>query len=188
MPRKIAILTRAALLAALLSAAPEARAAQVAGITLPPTETVQGQQLRLTSCGVREQMWMELYAVSLYLPQGVPTDAARILDDSTAKLLRMDVTYEGKVPNGLPEDWAQRLRDQVRQEFIRTLQNQYNDLKNGDTVRVFYVPNEGTTLSVNGRTVVTRPGSELMGAMLNLWIGRDPVSGNLKRLLLSGSC
>src|SRR5687767_9161174 len=122
----------------MLGAAPSAWAAQVAGVTLPPAETAQGQSLRLASCAVREELWMELYAVSLYLPQGTPTDAARIRDDATPKLLRLDVTYEGSVPNGLPEDWAQRLRDQVRREFIRTLQNQYNDLRHGDTVRIAY--------------------------------------------------
>jgi hypothetical protein len=41
---------------------------------------------------------------------------------------------------------------------------------------------------VNGRVVTTRPGSGLMDAMLDLWIGIDPISSNLKRLLLSGSC
>lgn len=188
MTRSASPLARAALAAALCCAAPAAQAAQVAGVTLPPAETVQGRQLRLAGCAVRESLWMELYAVSLYLPQGTPADAGRILDDGTAKLLRLDVTYDGQVPNGLPQDWAQRLRDEVSRDFMRTLQNQYNQLKAGDTVRIFYVPGQGTTLSVNGNTVTTRPGGELMRSMLGLWIGRDPVSGNMRRLLLSGSC
>jgi len=188
MIRNTSTLVCATLLAGLLGAATSAQAAQVAGITLSPTETVQGHQLLLTGCGVREELWMDLYAVSLYLPQGTAAEASRIRDSSVPKLLQLDVTYDGSVPNGLPDDWAQRLREQVSREFIRTLQNQYNDLKYGDTVRIAYVPNGGTTLSVNGRVVTTRPGSGLMDAMLDLWIGTDPISSNLKRLLLSGSC
>ena len=189
MTRNAPILARAALLASLCGAAPAAMAAQVAGVTLPPAEAVQGRQLRLAGCAVRESLWMELYAVSLYLPPGVPgTDPGRILDGGTAKLLRLDVTYDGRVPDGLPEDWAQRLRDEVGREFMRTLRNQYNQLKGGDTVRIAHVPGEGSTLSVNGRVVASRPGSDLMDSMLGLWIGRDPVSANIKRLLLSGSC
>ena len=188
MIRSASVLARAALVAAVSCAAPSAWAAEVAGVTLPPTETVQGRQLQLAGCAAREELWMELYALSLYLPPGTPTDAARIRDDGTAKLLRLDVTYDGRVPNGLPEDWARRLRDEVSREFMRTLRNQYNDLKGGDTVRISYVPGQGTTLAVNGTAVATRPGSELMDSMLELWIGRDPVSGNMKRLLLSGPC
>ena len=188
MIRNTSTLVCATLLAGLLGAATSAQAAQVAGITLSPTETVQGHQLLLTGCGVREELWMDLYVVSLYLPRGTAAEASRIRDSSVPKLLQLDVTYNGSVPNGLPVSWAQRLREQVSREFIRTLQNQYNDLKYGDTVRIAYVPNGGTTLSVNGRVVTTRPGSGLMDAMLDLWIGTDPISSNLKRLLLSGSC
>jgi hypothetical protein len=125
---------------------------------------------------------MELYALSLYLPSGTATDASRILVGGTLKLLRLDVTYDGRVPNDLPEEWAQQLREQVSREFMRTLQNHYNNLKSGDTVRIAYVPGQGTTLTVNRRAVVTRPGSELMNAMLGMWIGRDPISGDMKRL------
>ena len=188
MLRNASTLARAALLAGVLGSTLPAQAAQVAGITLPPTETVQGRQLQLASCAAREELWMDLYALSLYLPPGAPINAARIRDDGTAKLLRLDVTYDGRVPNGLPEDWARRLRDEVSREFMRTLRNQYDGLRGGDTVRISYVPGQGTTLAVNGRAVATRPGSELMDSMLELWIGCDPVSGNMKRLLLSGPC
>jgi hypothetical protein len=188
MTRSAYPLARTALAAVMCCAAPDAWTAQVAGVTLPPTESVQGRQLWLAGCAVRESLWMELYAVSLYLPQGTPTEAGRILDDGTTKMLRLDVTYDGRVPDGLPQDWARQLRDEVSRDFVRTLRNQYNRLKAGDTVRISYVPSQGTTLSVNGDTVTTRPGGEVMDGMLGLWIGRDPVSGNMKRLLLSGSC
>ena len=188
MIRNASTLVCVILIAYLTGTSTSALAAQVAGITLAPTETVHGQTLHLTGCGVREELWMEIYTVSLYLPQGTLADASRIRERNVPKLLRLDVTYNGSVPNGLPDEWAQRLREQVSHEFIRTLQNQYNDLKQGDTVRIAYVPNEGTTLSVNGQVVTTRTGAELMDAMLDLWIGTNPISGNIKRLLLSGSC
>lgn len=177
---------RTVLLASVLACASPAWAAQVAGVTLPPTETEHGTQLQLAGCAAREEFWMDLYAVSLYLPQGMT--AASMTDDQAPKLIRLDVTYDGKVPDGLPSAWKQRLRQRVSQEFIRTLQKQYNNLRNGDTVRVSYLPGSGTTLSVNGNTIVTRPGGELMNAMMQVWIGPDPVSENIKRLLLHGSC
>jgi len=180
-------LGRGALLAGLLACATPAWSAQVAGVMLPPTETVQGTPRQLTGCAVYEKLWMDLYAVSLYLPREMAS-VARMTDDQTPRLVRLDVTYDGKVPDGLPAEWNERLQEHVSQEFIRVLQGHYNTLRGGDTVRVSYVPGSGTTLSVNGNSVVTRPGAGLMNAMMDLWIGPDPVSQNMKRLLLQGSC
>lgn len=174
-----------ALCAGLLPGAAES--AQVAGVTVLPVETVQGARLRLVGCAAREMLWKELYALSLYLPRPVG-DASDIQGGSMPKLLRLDVTYDGKVPDGLPEDWAGRLREQVSREFMRTLRGLYNELRGGDTVRIAYTSGEGTTVTVNGRVVASRPGNELMDGVLGLWIGRDPLSENMKRLLLSGSC
>ena len=168
-------------------AAESARAAQVAGVAVPSVETVQGARLQLVGCAAREMLWEELYALSLYLPRPVE-DASDTQDESMSKLLRLDVTYDGKVPDGLPEDWAGRLREQVSRELMRTLRGLYNELRGGDTVRIAHAPGEGTTVTVNGRVVTSRPGSELMDSALGLWIGRDPLSENMKRLLLSGSC
>jgi hypothetical protein len=132
-------------------------------------------------------LWKDLYALSLYLPR--PTgDASAVLGEAMPKLLRLDVTYDGKVPDGLPEEWAGRLREEVSREFMRTLRGIYNELRGGDTVRIAYAPGGGTTMTVNGRVVASRPGSDLMDSLLGLWIGRNPVSENMKRLLLSGSC
>lgn len=170
-----------------LAGAAPAWSARIAGVTLPPTETVGSAQLQLVGCSAREKLWMDLYAVSLYLPREMAS-VARMTDDGVPKLVRLDVTYDGKVPDGLPSEWKQRLREHVSQEFLQTLEAHYNTLRGGDTVRVSYTPGGGTTLSVNGRTVATRPGGELMNAMLKLWVGPDPVSQDIKSQLLQGSC
>lgn len=180
-------LQRAVLIAGFWFSAIPAWAAQVAGVSLPPTETVEGTQLQLAGCAVREQLWTNIYAVSFYLPRE-SASVASMINSQTPKLIRLDVTYDGQVPNGLPAEWKAPLQQQVSREFVQTLQGYYNDLRSGDTVRVSYVPGSGTTLSVNGNTVVTRPGDDVMNAMMKLWVGPDPVSENMKRLLLQGSC
>ena len=180
-------LRRAALFAGFLACAAPAWSAQIAGVALPPTEIVQGMQLQLVGCSSREKLWLDLYAVSLYLPREMAS-VVRMTDDQVPKLVRLDVTYDGQVPNGLPSEWKQRRQGQVSQEFMQTLARQYNPLRGGDMVRVSYAPGNGTTLSVNGNTIATRPGSDLMNAMLKLWIGPTPVSQDIKSGLLQGSC
>ena len=185
MTRKQLHIAGCAILIGLL-ATPLARAAQVAGITLPPTETVGGSTLRLKACAIREELWTDLYAVSVYLPGR--TSVSQSIAAQSAKLVRLDVTYDGNVPNGLPSEWRDGLRQHVSQEFLQTLQGVYNDLKSGDTVFVTYRPGSGTSMSVNGREVVSRPGADLFNAMMRLWIGPAPVSQNIKRILLTGGC
>lgn len=175
------------MLAGLLACAAPAGAAEITGVTLPPTEIVGSKQLQLVGCSAREKLWVDLYAVSLYLPREM-TSAAALIDAGVPKLVRLDVTHDGKVPNGLPSAWKQRLQPYVSQEFMQTLESFYNNLHGGDTVRISHTPGGGTTLSVNGETVATRPDGELMEAMLKLWVGPDPVSRNIKRDLLQGSC
>jgi hypothetical protein len=164
-------------------------AAQVtlAGVTLPPSIEADGRQLQLGGCAVREMWWMNLYTLGLYLPDP-PADVPTVLQPGTPKLVRMDVVYDGKVPSGLPEDWRERLRQEVSGEFLRTLQGLYDDLKGGDTVTFVYTPGRGMTLAVNGEQVAAKSGHETMEAMLRLFVGPDPVSENMKRLLLQGSC
>ncbi len=178
---------RAAVVAAFLVSAPHARGAAVAGVTLPATEAAGGTALQLAGCATREELWTNLYTVSLYLPQP-GAGVAAITDDRTAKVVRIDVTYDGQVPDGLPATWKQGLQAQVSGEFLRTLQGLYNNLQSGDTVRVAYAPGSGSSMSVNGRVVATQPGGDLVNAMLRLWIGLNPVSENVKRLLLEGRC
>lgn len=159
----------------------------LAGVTLPTSAEVDRRRLRLGGCAVREMWWMDLYTLAVYVPDA-PIDVATMLQPGTPKLVRMDVVYDGEVPGGLPEEWRDRLREEVSREFLRTLQDLYGDLKGGDTVAVAYAPDRGTTLAVNEEQVAARPGHGTMEAMLRLFVGQDPVSENMKRLLLQGSC
>ncbi|RZA30534.1 MAG: hypothetical protein EOP02_01220 [Proteobacteria bacterium] len=180
--------TLAGILLAAPLAVPQATAAEIAGITLPETEVVQGTHLALGACAVREELWTNLYVVSLYLPQQPNMSVAQLSASHRPRLVRIDVTYDGAVPDGLPSSWKDRLQQQVAAEFLRTFQGLYNNLRGGDVVRLSYAPQTGTVVSVNGREVATRPGDAVFNTMAQMWIGPDPISENIKRLLLKQAC
>lgn len=167
------------------------RAAEIEGVTLPATITYSGQQLELAGCGTREIsvffVSIDLYVISLYLP-APPADVATILAPGTAKLVQLNVVYDGSVPNSLPDEWRTRIDDAVSAEMLRTLQGFYKRIRSGDVVTVGYTPDGGTRLHINGKAVVSRPENDLIDTMLGIWIGGDPISDNLKRLLLKESC
>jgi hypothetical protein len=88
----------------------------------------------------------------------------------------------------LPDEWRTRIEDAVSAEMLRTLQGFYKRIRSGDVVTVGYAPDSDTTLRINGEAVVSQSGNDLIDTMLRIWIGDSPISDNLKRLLLKGSC
>ena len=179
-------LSCAALLLALAAATP-ARA-QLEDLSLPQRMTAFGRTLELAGCAQRETLWMEPYAVSLYLPNPRAARADRLLEAGVPKIVRLDVTYEGSVPDDIPEGWAERLRRELSSELYRVVQRLYSGLTSGDTVVFAYAPEEGTTVTVNGRVVKRTGDDRLIRALLSMFVGSDPVSANMKRLLLQGRC
>lgn len=58
------------------------------------------------------------------------------------------------------------------------------DLNTGDTIRITYAPDSGTRILVGDTVVLTDQGDALMRAFLDLWVGRSPVSKELRGSLL----
>ena len=151
----------------------------------PRTATVNDTTLPLASCATRETLWLDLYQVALYLPDGTPLDPQAILRSETPKIVRLHVTYEGEVPADIPEAWQER----VRAETERELQDIYSGLNTGDVVLLAHRPDEGTTVVVNGSVAKTDRSGRLVADLLGALIGDDPTSNNMKRLLTSpGAC
>jgi hypothetical protein len=190
-PKFLCIAGTCAALAITVVPAANARAAEIGGVTLPPTITYSDKQLALAGCGTREIsvffVGIDLYVISLYLPTPT-TDVATILAPGTAKLVRLNVVYDGSMPDSLPDEWRTRIEDAVSAEMLRTLQGFYKRIRSGDVVTVGYAPDSDTTLRINGEAVVSQSGNDLIDTMLRIWIGDSPISDNLKRLLLKGSC
>jgi hypothetical protein len=59
------------------------------------------------------------------------------------------------------------------------------DLKKGDVLALTYVPDKGTVVSGGGKETVI-PGKDFADALFTVWLGPDPVDGDLKRKLLGG--
>lgn len=151
----------------------------------PRTVTVKDTTLPLASCALRETLWLDLYQVALYLPEGTPLDPQALLRSEIPKIVRLHVTYDGEVPADIPEAWQER----VRAETERELQDIYSGLRTGDVILLAHRPDEGTTVMVNGSVAKTDPSGRLVADFLGALIGDDPTSHNMKRLLTSrGAC
>jgi hypothetical protein len=70
------------------------------------------------------------------------------------------------------------------QDRLAKLNRAYVDVKPGDRYTLTYVPGKGTTLRLNGNPLVTVEGSDFAAAYFRIWLGEDPISPQLRDLLL----
>jgi hypothetical protein len=60
----------------------------------------------------------------------------------------------------------------------------YLPVKPHDRYSFTYLPGRGSTLRLNGRSLVVVEGLDAANAFLKIWLGADPADENLKRQLL----
>jgi hypothetical protein len=59
------------------------------------------------------------------------------------------------------------------------------DLKKGDVLSLTYVPEKGVVVGGAAKETII-PGKDFADALFSVWLGPDPVDGDLKRKLLGG--
>ena len=176
--------TGLALVGLLLAGAAAAKV--VAGVDLPSSMALGEQPLLLASCGVRDTLWVEHYVAALYLRPGQTIAATR--DPAQPIVVLLHVIRGASLPQRIPEQWRTPLREELELEPLARVRAAYAQLGSGDRVVVSYEPGAGVAMAVNGRTVATAPGHELIDSMLRSWADGDPLSGKLRRLALEHPC
>lgn len=137
--------------------------------------------LVLNGRGTRKAMFFDLYTCELYLRE--PTDdAARILGEKGPITVQLEV--HGDPPGSILGAWAAVLKRELSDKMFRKTTMLYRDLEEGDRIQLHYVPENGTTVAINGESLFVDPGRDLIHAVLDQWVGEAPVSDELKEALL----
>lgn len=173
---RLASITAAMLcVAAVISAQPPAGTPQVAG-----------EPLALRASGTRSRFFgvVDLYSVGIYT--AAPVSSTESLRDSAmVKAVRVAVLYDGRMPGTVPADWWRELEPALTPDQEQRLRNTFSLLSTGDDIWITYAPREGTRMVHGGTTVVSDDGDGLMNAVLDLWLGPNPVSQDLHQTLSS---
>ncbi|MEQ1773727.1 MAG: chalcone isomerase family protein [Burkholderiales bacterium] len=170
-------------------------AADIEGMRIEEKITAPGgHQLILNGAGVRTKLAViKLYVGALYLP-AKKADAEEIIKDASVKRVAMHVLADeltakdltaslnnAIAANHIPAEIAlieSRLRD------LNRMMSAVGILKKGATVVLDYSPGSGTRISINGEEKLIIKGEDFFQAMLRIWIGKKPVDGGLRRLML----
>lgn len=159
-----------------------AQAAWLAGADVPDTVEQQGRALTLSASGVGVKAYVfNVYVAAFYTPQRVTTHEGLLQAQGARRLtLRMlrDIP-EDEFRQGLQETMEAeprlaRFKSQW-QSMVQSLPLTRQGLRQGDTITLDWVPEEGLRLSFN-RTPCWGPmrQPELYQALLTQWLHDDP--------------
>ena len=168
----------------------QAGARQVSGISVPATATVGDKELALNGAGVRkEKALFKVYVVALYLEQPTSDARAAITSDQEKHVVlsMLRSVSRAQFVEALETAILRNSRAvmPILRERLDLLQKALPPLEKGNVLTFTYLPGSGTVLRGQGQEL-TIPGKDFADALLSVWLGSEPVSGDLKRQLLAG--
>ncbi len=165
-------------------------AATLEGVTLPDNATVGGKALVLNGVGLREYFFVDVYVGALYLPQKANTPNAVMAEQGPYRVVMHmlhDVTRKQ-----FASSWHDDIKANNKSSYA-SIENDakafialFGDAKKGDEIVMDYVPGNGVSVSYNGALQGTIKGDAFAKALLHVYVGPFPPTGQLKRGLLGG--
>jgi hypothetical protein len=168
-------------------------AAQIEGVRFPDTLTVGDTPLRLHGTGLlRYRMLIKGYVAALYLAESFDEEVTptSVLADVPR---RLEIEYFWAIPaagfaqatvEGIAQNTDRETFERLR-DRIERLNAMYEDVEPGDRYALAYVPEVGTELSRNGRSLGVIEGEDFSSALFSIWLGERALNDSLRRQLLA---
>ncbi len=162
---------------------------------LPVLYRFKNKQLVLNGAGLRELLWVDIYACGLYMNKP-NTNAADIIEKDETMIVRMDIIskavshdkmvkafYKGFI-DGNSKNTTAKYGKEIS-EFLKHIDGVV--LKIGDKIDVVYEPNLGVSLYINYEKLGTVGDIGFKKAIFNIWLSNKPVDKSLREELLEGA-
>lgn len=160
----------------------------VDGVAFPHQVDAGGTRLRLHRAVLfRYRRIIRAYRAALYLGEGVsPT---QVLADVPKRLeLSYCLGIDGADFGPAAEQIMERMLSPEQMAALRPrlerLHSSYLTVREDDRYALTNVPGRGLELALNGRPIITIPGSDFQRAYFAIWFGRAPLSAHLRDELL----
>jgi len=164
----------------------------VGDATLPNTMTLEGSSLALNGAGMREKLWIDLYAGGLYTQSKMKNAKAVVNADETmvmklhivSKLITTEKMVDA-VNDGF--DAAMNGDTSSLASEIEKFKGFFNyEIKNGNVIDIAYVKGKGSVAYSDGKELGSIPGLAFKKALFAIWLGNDPADKGLKKDMLKG--
>ena len=163
--------------------------------SLPILYPFKTQNLILNGAGLRELLWVDIYACGLYL-KTPETHESSIINKNETMIVRMDILSKAVSHSKMVKAFHKGFIDGNTPYTVKKLQPEIDsflkhieglELKIGDKIDVVYEPEIGVSLYINYNKIGTVGGLEFKKAILNIWLSNNPVDKSLKPELLEGA-
>jgi hypothetical protein len=166
-------------------------ARELKGVQVPETVSIAGRECVLNGAGILKWVVFSIYVAGAWLEK--PTsDAQQALDSDQIK--RIEATYLVDAPG---KDLMNGLRDELAKqpEAVRQAQGANHErflgffaegIRTGGSMRMTYVPGQGTEVALDGKVKGVIEGREFMQSVFAIWLGPEPTTAQIKRALLGG--
>ncbi len=156
-------------------------------MALPGVLQVGDQVLAATSCGLRETLWIDHYAATLYVRPGDAAESA-LPDARRAKALEIHLLNRSFMPAEFPRKYRRALEADLDEVTMSRLSAAYRALRSGDIVTIAYLPERGVSLSVNRELIAATPAHHVVESILATWADGKPVDQHLRSMLAKHPC
>lgn len=148
--------------------------------------------LVLNGAGIRKKYFMKIYIGALYLPAR-KTSAAEIATGETPRSVHMHILHSTISQKKITNAWVDGLEANLPKSEMTALLPKleefnalFREVHAGDVIRIDYLPDTGTQVSINDEVQGSVEGADFFNALLLVWLGDSPVSGGLKKAMLGG--
>ena len=166
---------------------------KVGGVTLPATEVFEGQPLVLNGAGVREKLWIDLYAAGLYLDQKTK-DANVVLDGDKPMALKLHIVSKlissDKMVEAVTDGFENSTNGNtapIQPQIDKILGFFKEDIKKNDVFDLVYVPSRGVVAFKNGQEKGVVKGKDFKKALFGIWLSNRPADDDLKNNLMAAN-
>lgn len=176
----------------LLFSANNANCMTIKNVDIPEkiTQPASKQTLVLNGAGIRSKFFFSIYIGALYLPFKQTTVASILQSDQPGRVM-MHCLYHEIDKDELVDAWNEGFKENTSKQDMKQLRERiaafnklFPELHKGDMIILDYIPNKGTTLTFNGRTLGRVPGKDFNTALLKVWLGEHPADRDLKAAML----
>lgn len=165
-------------------------ALEVAGVNVAGTAKVGASELVLNGAGIRTRVVFKVYVGALYLAEKTSAAAEALAQKGSKRValtLLRDLSAQQLTEafdNGIQANISAAEIEALKPRIAELL-SLFTDGKKGDVIVLDFVPESGTSVSLNGQAKgKSIPGEDFYRALLRIWLGDKPVDGDLKKGML----
>ncbi len=153
---------------------------------LPYEEKFEGVDLKLNGAGMREMLWIDLYAGGLYL-QERSNDPRAILDADETMAIKLDIVSgfvtQKKMIKAVKDGFNKATFGNTKsldERIIKFIKFFHEPIVKNDVFDLVYVKEVGVKAFKNGKELGIIKGRDFKYSLFKIWLGDEPASEAVK--------